>query len=433
MLLGVEPGSCYAARVMDAVILSIGTELTTGQTVDTNAAWLSQRLTEMGMCVLGHVTVGDDVVAIQAAISRALDDSDLVVATGGLGPTPDDLTRQGLANALGVPLEENADALATITAMFERWGRHMHPSNRVQAMVPSGCEVIPNEHGTAPGIRHAGSRGMLIALPGVPSEMRAMFREAVAPDAQTRTRGARTKHAEIKCYGISEAKVGELLFDLMARDRNPLVGTTASNALISVRITSNGEDAIQAGRLLEDDVAEVRERLGQAVFGEAGDTLEQAVARLLLEKGLTLSTAESCTGGLVGKRLTDVPGSSVFYLGGQVTYSNESKTKLLGVPEALIERDGAVSEAVAKAMATGCRTALGSDLAVSVTGIAGPSGGSPPDKPVGLVYLGLADANGVYVKRVLLGDHLDRCDIRERAAGAALNLLRLSLLEADRG
>lgn len=418
---------------MNAVILSIGTELTTGQTVDTNAAWLSQRLTEMGAHVLGHVTVGDDLSAIQTAMTRAMDRSDLVVVTGGLGPTPDDLTRQGLANALGVPLEENTDALATMTAMFARWGRHMHPSNRVQALIPAGCEVIPNEHGTAPGIRHETDRGMLVVLPGVPSEMRAMFNEAVAPRVQNLTGGAKGKQAEVRCYGISEAKVGELLSDMMARDRNPLVGTTAADALITVRVTAHGEDAIQAGKLLDDDVEEVRRRLGRAVFGEGDDTLERAVARLLLDRGLTLATAESCTGGLVGKRLTDVPGSSAFYLGGLVTYADESKTKLLGVSQALIEREGAVSEAVAEAMASGCRTALGSDLAISVTGIAGPSGGRSPDKPVGLVYLGLADVSGVSVKRMLFGEHLDRCDIRERAAGAVLNLLRLSLLDDHDG
>lgn len=415
---------------MDAVILSIGTELTTGQTVDTNAAWLSQRLTEMGVRMLAHVTIGDDIGAIQAAMTRALDDSNLVVVTGGLGPTPDDLTRRGLAGALGVPLEENAEALATMTAMFERWGRRMHPSNRVHAMVPVGCDVIPNEHGTAPGIRHESGRGTLVALPGVPSEMRSMFREAVAPRIQARMGGAGTQQADLHCHGISEAKVGELLSDMMARDRNPLVGTTAAQGVITVRITASGEDAIQAGRLLQDDVAEVRRRLGSVIFGEGDETLERAVARLLVAKGLTLATAESCTGGLVGKRLTDVPGSSAYYVGGQVTYSNASKTELLGVPPALMERDGAVSEAVAEAMASGCRTATGSDLAVSVTGIAGPTGGRSPDKPIGLVYLGLADANGVRVKRMLFGEHLDRCDIRERAASAALNLLRLFLLDA---
>ncbi len=415
---------------MNAVILSIGTELTTGQIVDTNAAWASAELTRLGARVAEQVTVGDDVDAIRAAIVRALDESDVVIVTGGLGPTPDDLTRQALAEAIDQPLEEDSEALAQIRAMFERLQRPMSGSNKIQAMIPRGCEMIPNAHGTAPGIRYGRDGGQLFALPGVPAEMKAMFVAAVAPVVRGLTGGTRTYQARLVCYGISEAKLGDLLGDLMIRDRNPLVGTTASCGVLSVRVVAQGQDEADAKRLATEDLTEIRRRVGRAVFGEGDDSLESVVARLLTRDHRTIATAESCTGGLLAKRLTDLPGSSEHFLRGYVTYSNQAKSDLLHVAPELILSMGAVSEAVAEAMASGCRTEAGSDFALSITGIAGPTGGSTPAKPVGLVYLGLADSAGVEVKRLLLGEHLSRTEIRDRACSAALNLLRLRLLRS---
>jgi nicotinamide-nucleotide amidase len=413
---------------MNAVILSIGTELTTGQCVDTNSAWLSAALTRFGGCVVRHVTIGDDLDHVRQAIREALASAEIIIATGGLGPTVDDLTRQAIAEAVRQPLEENAEALAQIRAMFERWQRPWHDTNRVQAMIPHGCMMIRNDRGTAPGIWYHTERVDLFALPGVPGEMKAMFAAAIAPVIEARSGAARAVEARLPCYGISEAKLGELIQDLMARGRNPLVGTTASGGVISVRLVAHGRDEAEAKRLLACDVSEVRRRLGAAVFGEGDDTLEAVVGRMLRERGLTVATAESCTGGLLAKRLTDVPGSSAYFLRGYVTYSNEAKTNLLGVSPDLIASKGAASEEVAGAMATGCRAAAGSDLAIGITGIAGPSGGQPPEKPVGLVYLGLADAGGVEVKRMLFGEHLVRSEIRDRSCKTALNLLRLRLL-----
>jgi nicotinamide-nucleotide amidase len=413
---------------MDAVIISVGTELVTGQCVDTNSAWLSGELSPFGVQVVRHVTVGDDVERLEGAIREAMGKAGIIVITGGLGPTADDITRDALAAAIDAPLEENAEALGQIRAMFERWQRHMSDANRVQALIPRGCEIIPNKRGTAPGIRHRGDRTEMFALPGVPAEMKAMFTAAIEPVVRAAAGEAAMVVGRLLCYGIAEAKVGELLADLMDRTRNPLVGTTASNAVISVRVVARGGNPDEARQLVESDLAEIRARLGSAVFGEGEATLQEAVARLLIQQGKTVAVAESCTGGLLAKRLTDVPGSSAYFRCGYVTYSNEAKSALLQVSPELIATHGAVSEATARAMALGCRSAAGTDFATSITGIAGPSGGSPPDKPVGLVYIGLADSNGVEVKGAILGEHLSRAEIRDRSSKAALNLLRLRLL-----
>ena len=414
--------------VVDAVIISCGTELVTGQCVDTNSAWLSAQLTPLGVNVVEHVTVGDDVTHLASAIRRALDGASLVILSGGLGPTLDDVAREAIAAALGRSLEENSEALAQVRAFFDRWQRPMPESNRGQAMIPRGCEVIPNPRGTAPGIGYVGGDRRLYAFPGIPTEMQAMFNAAVLPRLCAVTGGATTESARLLCFGISEAKLGELLADLMQRGRNPSVGTTASHAILSVRVLSAGGSGEEARRLLQADVAEVRRRLGTTIFGEGEDTLESVVARLLSEQHATIATAESCTGGLLSKRLTDIPGSSAYFLRGYVTYSDAAKVDLLAVSADLVSKHGAVSEYVAGAMALGCRRAAGSDYAISITGIAGPTGGSPPEKPIGLVYIGLARSTGVETLRVLCGDHLTRDEIRDRSCKTALNLLRLRLL-----
>lgn len=416
---------------MDTVIVSVGAELLSGQCVDTNAAWLSAELGRFGVRVVQHITVGDDASDLEQSLRDAWDRSDLVLVTGGLGPTADDVTREAIAAATNRPLAENPEALTQITAMFQRWKRRVTDADRTQARIPHGCEPIPNLRGTAPGIRLCDEGKQLIALPGVPSEMKEMFNAAVRPMVQSKMGQACTRSARILCAGMSEAKIGEMLADLMRRDRNPLIGTTASEGVITVRIQAWGADPVEAERLMDADVSEVRRRLGRSVFGRGDDTLAVAVGRHLMQLGKTLATAESCTGGLLAKQLTDVPGSSAYFLRGYVAYSNEAKTALLGVPAALIEAKGAVSEAVARAMALGCRAEAGTDLALSITGIAGPTGGTPPDKPVGLVYVGLADSNRVETKRLLVGDHLSRYEIRDRGCKAALNLLRLRLLSAE--
>ena len=413
---------------MEAHTLSIGNELVTGQQLDTNARWLSEALSDLGVRVLEHTTVGDDGRRIASTISRAHESAELVVLTGGLGPTPDDLTRQAMAMALDAPLESNEEALAEIRAFFERLGNTLTPSNETQAMIPRGCRPISNLHGTAPGIQHEGSSGAIFALPGVPREMEEMFATSVEPWVSARTAGATTQKALIRTFGISEARIGDLLRDLMGHDRTPLVGTTADRGVIGIRVIAYGPSEAEARSLIQADEQEIRRRLGDAVFGEGEATLESVVGSLLRKQGMTVATAESCTGGLLAKRLTDVPGSSAWFQCGYVTYSNEAKIELLGVPSDLIRSDGAVSEAVARAMASGCGTRSGCDFSISITGIAGPAGGSAPTKPVGLVFIGLADSRGIEVRKALLGDRLDRKEVRDRSCSIALNMLRLRLL-----
>lgn len=413
---------------MQAAILSIGTELTTGQCLDTNSQWLSTRLAGLGAPVNLHVTVADELDQIVRAIRYAERSAELVIITGGLGPTADDLTRQAVASAYELELVESAEALEQIQAMFARWQRPMAESNRSQALIPKGCDLLSNSCGTAPGFRCRRDGRCLIALPGVPREMQAMFEEHVAPSLEANPDRRSVDSIALRCFGISEASLGETIRDLMARGRNPSVGTTASGAVLTVRVVAQGRSTNEVRGLLDRDANELRRRLGHAVFGEGDATLQSAVAEQLLRHRTTIATAESCTGGLLAKRLTDVPGSSGYFRRGYVTYDNDAKSELLGVPDELIQRRGAVSEDVARSMANGCWAIAGADYALSLTGIAGPSGGSPPEKPVGLVYIGLADHGGVDVRRVLFGEWLSREEIRDRAVKSALNLLRLRLL-----
>ena len=409
---------------MQAVIISIGDELTTGQNVDTNSAWLSRQLTAAGVAVIRHVTVGDDVSRIETSFRHALTAAELVIVTGGLGPTADDLTRQALAAATDSPLEENAEALAQIEAFFARWQRPLTASNRTQALAPRGSRIVHNPRGTAPGLWHEKGGRNLFALPGVPAEMKNMYAATIAPLVAKLAAGRATHIARVLTFGMAEARMGELIADLMVRGRHPLVGTTASEAVITVRIIATADSPDAARELAQRDAAEVRQRLGDAVFGSDDDTLHGVVAAELLRRKLTIATAESCTGGLLATRLTDVPGSSDYFLRGYVTYSNQTKSELLGVPAQLIAEQGAVSAAVARAMAEGCRSVARTDMAIGITGIAGPGGGSA-EKPIGLVYVGLADADATEVNRLLLGEHLSRIEIRDRAVKNALNMLRL--------
>ena len=431
---------------MNAQIISTGTELTIGQAVDTNAAWLSQQLAALGIPCERHVAVPDDQAAITSAIIEASRQARVVLVTGGLGPTPDDLTRPALADALGVEVRLDQASLEQIEAFFRQRGRPMRESNRCQAMLPVGADPIENTCGTAPGMHARLNYADIYVMPGVPHEMKVMFERDVRPaiesgarnDSRTsdvRTRvsgsgGAVILQHTLRTFGMPEAEIGEKLADLMQRGRNPAVGTGASDLVISIRINAHGATAGEARELLDADVAEVRLRLGHFVYGEGDETLAHAVARLLIERHRTIATAESCTGGLIAKRLTDVSGSSAYFIQGFVTYANEAKHRLLGIPMEVIESYGAVSAEVAEAMAANCRRLAGTDYALSATGVAGPTGGTPA-KPVGLVYIAFAHATGAIVKELRMGETLPRDAIRDRTAKAALNLLRLQLIERE--
>ncbi|MEX0885078.1 MAG: competence/damage-inducible protein A [Phycisphaeraceae bacterium] len=415
---------------MHAVILSIGDELALGQTLDTNSAWLAARLAEHGIGCRYHQTLADDRAAVTEAITRAADDAPLVLITGGLGPTEDDLTRDALADALGKPLILDEPSLARIEAMFARRGRPMAQRNRVQAMHPATTRVIPNPNGTAPGIRARLRRATLFVMPGVPSEMRAMFKDAVAPelDPAAGQRGV-ILTATVNTFGRGESDVAQLLAELMDRDRNPKVGTTVTDGLITVRIRSEAAEHDAARQALDETLHEVERRLAPFAFGRDDRTLEEAVVALLRAQGLALTTAESCTGGLVAKLVTDVPGSSEVFAGGYVCYANAAKQAMLGVDAGLLAAEGAVSQPVAEQLARGALARCpGASVALAVTGIAGPGGGTH-DKPVGTVYVALASADAADQAETLpLRLTGNRQTIRDRTAKTALQMLRLHLL-----
>ncbi|MBX3394737.1 MAG: competence/damage-inducible protein A [Phycisphaerae bacterium] len=408
-----------------AHLISIGNELTGGRTVDTNSAWLARQLASVGVHCTRHVTIADELEPIRDAMLSASHDADFVIVTGGLGPTPDDLTREALAVAMSVPLELHGESLAHIESYFQSRQRTMYPANRQQAMLPQGTRAIPNPHGTAPGIRATLNRAEFFILPGVPYEMKAMFEATVRPEIASSDAGI-VEERVLRTFGMSESEVGERIADLMRRDRNPTVGTSAAELIISIRIVAHGSTDGEIKRLIDADELEIRNRLGDVIFGATEDTLATAAVSTLIDRNLTLSTAESCTGGLIAKLVTDVSGSSACFVQGFVTYANDAKTRLLEVPGALIAANGAVSPQVADAMATNCRRISGTDFAIGVTGIAGPTGGTS-DKPVGLVYVALATPTETIVRELRLGDNLRRDQVRDRSAKAALNLLRLEL------
>ena len=413
---------------MKAVIHSIGDELILGQSVDTNSAWLSARLSDLGIMTLYHKTVADDIEAIVAALKEACKQADLVIATGGLGPTADDLTRQALASLLHCPLDLHPPSLDRIRAFFKSLGRDMPASNRIQAMVPRGGEVLDNDWGTAPGMKAKVGQTILFFFPGVPYEMTAMASRDVFPLFQ-RGSGSALAVEAITTFGAGESMVAEKLGDLMKRDRNPTVGTTVSGGMVAIRIRSEAPTQALARKNLAHTVKLVECRLGQLVIGRGGETLPAKVGQLAKGKGIWLATAESCTGGLTAQLLTEQPGSSAYFAGGWVTYSNAMKTRELGVPAELIESQGAVSEAVARARVEGALRESGADLAVSLTGIAGPDGGTP-EKPVGTVWIAVGRREGEswVAKAERFQFPGTRAMIRDRAAKTALNLLRLELL-----
>lgn len=420
---------------MPAVILSIGDELVLGQTIDTNSAYLSGQLASMGILTLYHQTIADDQNAIAQAIRQATQAAEWVLVTGGLGPTMDDLTRQALAQAMDVPLVLDMPSLQAIEAFFAKRNRTMAQSNRIQAMCPVGATMLPNACGTAPGIKAKLLRATVYVTPGVPGEMLTMWRRSIQPEIQaiagaSNPAGGQRTILTLKAntFGIGESTLGQMLGSLMDRNRNPTVGTTVSGGIVSVRIRSDFPQAEQARREMDRTLAQVQSVLGDFLFGIEEQTLQCSLVDLLARGDRQLVTAESCTGGMVAQAITGVPGSSAHYLGGWVTYANEMKQNELGVDAQLIACHGAVSEPVALAMANGALKQSRGDLAVSLTGIAGP-GGAAPEKPVGLVWLAIADerSGDSFALRLDLGQN-DRAITRDRAAKSALQALRFHLL-----
>lgn len=419
---------------MNASIVAVGSEFMLGSRVDTNSAWLARELAALGFEVTGIRLAPDHEKRLEAVLREAARDQDLVVVTGGLGPTVDDVTRRVSAKVVGLPLVYREELAREIEAFFRTRNRPCPKSNLNQAFTPQGAALVPNPLGTAPGFLAKAGRLHLAVLPGVPSEMKAMFEgtlrnllAAMAPHAGI------VKSRVYRTTGMPESQLNELIRDLFEGSKNPRVAVTADAEGVDIRLTARASDAKEADRLLEALGKTVMGRLPNHVYGVDQDGLEVIVGRLLRMRHLTLATAESCTGGLIAQRLTSVPGSSDYFLRGYVTYSNASKISLLGVEEIVLRSRGAVSPEVAKAMAARARRDAESSVAISVTGVAGPGGGTP-EKPVGLVYTALADETGVQVFEQRFSG--DREMIRRKTAQAALELLRrycLSLPLTDEG
>lgn len=417
-----------------AAILSIGDELALGETVDTNSAWIAQRLTLHGVKPITHVTVDDNLDSIVATMRELAARVDVVISSGGLGPTDDDLTRPALAKAIGDELIEDIDALAFLTKRFRAIGRDLLDANRVQTLRPASGRCLENDRGTAPGLAASlvkdGRSSEFYCLPGPPREMRPMFERSVLPalhPPQDRVVRLRTLHV----FGMPESRIPELLGGLMERGRNPVVGTSAQTGYVTCKIRYEG-DPTEADAALDGAEAQVRRALDPFVYGAGEETLAFAVSELLRSRGETVATAESCTGGLVAKMLTDLAGSSDIFVGGWATYSNEFKHGSLGVPLEVIEECGAVSEDVARAMAEGALTrsetfGRPATHSLAITGVAGPGGGTAK-KPVGTVWIARA-TRGEDTEARLFRFSDQRDAIRERSALAALGMLRLRLID----
>jgi nicotinamide-nucleotide amidase len=417
------PGKAARKGFVSAELISVGTELLLGQIVDTNAAYLARELSRLGIHVYRKTTVGDNPGRIGQVLREALRRAQVAILTGGLGPTQDDVTAQAVADALGRGLRLHRASAEHIREIVRRRGFAPLPSHLKQAMLPQRARVLPNPVGTAPGFLVTQGNRAVAALPGPPAEMRGTA-AGLWPHLR-RLAGAGVIHSNVlKFAGVGESWLEDRLADLVTSQTNPTIAFLASPAEVQVRLTANAPDLRQAKRLVAPVRREIVARAGEYLFGEDADTLESAVGKLLKRRGLTLAVAESCTGGLIGERITRVPGSSAYYLGGVVSYSNEVKQRLLGVSGATLRRHGAVSAQVARAMASGVLRALGSDLGAAVTGIAGPSGGTRA-KPVGLVYAAVAGPWGVRVQENRFGG--TREDIRNRAAQTALDMVRVEL------
>ena len=412
-------------ETLTAEIIAIGSELLAPDRTDTNSLWLTEKLNRLGIEVKLKTIVGDDDARLEEAIRDATRRSKVVITTGGLGPTEDDITRKITARALGLRLLLDESVLAEIRQRFQGFGVAMPERNSRQAMVIEDAEVLPNPNGTAPGmfIDHQGTA--IVLLPGPPREMRPMFETHVAPRLASRAGSLRVVRRMLRVAGLGESAVDEKIAPIYTQYDNPVTTILFNQSEIEIHLTARGRTEQEAEALLDRLSEQIEERLGNAVFSFAGETMEQVVGLKLSVGGYTVAVAESCTGGLIAQRLTDVPGSSKYFIEGVVAYANDAKTRTLGVEPILLLEQGAVSAPVAEAMAEGIRKRAETDFGLSVTGIAGPDGGTE-EKPVGTVYIALADERGTEHRKLKLPG--DRQLIRWRASQAALDLLRRRLI-----
>lgn len=411
---------------MVAEVIAVGTELLMGQILNTNAQFLAQELSALGIDLHEEIVVGDNRARLRDAVARAMERSDVLIITGGLGPTEDDLTKETVAEVFGAKLVLDEESLHAMEDYVRRGYKTLPENNRKQAYLPEGGTVIPNHNGTAPGCMLEKDGKVAILLPGPPSEMRLMFRESVLPYLQQRS-GACLYSRVLRMFGIGESDAALQLADLIAAQTNPTIAPYAKEGEVTFRITAKAATAEEGAALCEPMVEAVRARLGRYMYAEGDDaSMEACVLALLRERGETLATAESCTGGLIAEKLTSIPGASTVFGFGVVTYANEAKMRLLGVKEETLAAYGAVSAETAREMADGARRLSGADYAVAVTGIAGPDGGTA-EKPVGLVYCALASKDGTRAEQCCFSGNRER--VRQRTYLTALNMVREKILE----
>lgn len=406
---------------MNAEIIAVGSELLASDRLDTNSLFLTSGLNQLGIRVLHKAVVGDSPEEMRSTFRHALARADVVISSGGLGPTDDDRTRDTVAELLGRKLHRDEAIVRHIQERFRRFGRAMPEINIRQAMVPEGAIVLPNPRGTAPGIWIEADGRVLILLPGVPNELRAMFEEQVKPRLGRIAPPERLYQRDLRITGLSESDVEQRVSPLYAL--YPETETTILSAPAGIQLHPRiwSDDPGKADKVLDEITSRMALALGENLYSMRGEALEDVVARVLTENRATIAVAESCTGGMLAERLTNVPGSSTYFLGGVVCYSNDLKTSLVGVPSELIEAKGAVSSEVALGLADGIRRRTGSTLGIGITGIAGPGGGTP-EKPVGLVHIGIADERGPRERAFRFPGDRDR--IRNYATYAALDTIR---------
>ncbi len=406
---------------MIAELIAVGTELLLGNIANTDAQVISQGLSELGISVYFHTVVGDNPARLRQAVEIARNRSDILITTGGLGPTYDDLTKETVAACFGKTLTRHEPTWRRIQEYFQKIDRPLTPNNERQAFLPEGCALFENDWGTAPGCAFESGGKHVLMLPGPPRECVAMFRACAMPYLRALSGAGCLVSRNVRIFGMGESAVEDRLRDFMETAQNPTVAPYAKEGEVLLRVTARADTEEEAAALTEPAVAHILETLPGVVYGVDVDSLEQRVVHLLRDKGLTLALAESCTGGLVSGRITDIPGASKVYRGGVCAYANEAKTALLGVPAAMIEEHSAVSEPVARAMAEAVREKLNADIGVGVTGYAGPDGDPP-----GHVFMALSSKDGTVCRELKLG--ADRCRVRASASGWALDMVRRAVL-----
>lgn len=415
------------SKSYDTEIISVGTELLLGHVTNTDARDISEMLSKIGINVKYHTVVGDNPERLRKCVETAKSRADIIITTGGLGPTCDDLTKQILAEAFGLKLVENK---AEREGLYDyiRYGKKFTDNNFTQAMLPEGCTVFHNNCGTAPGCGFEKDGKIVVMIPGPPKECNAMFRERALPYLRKLSEELIVSHS-VRIFGLGESSVDDIFAEEMNRMTNPTMAPYAKECDCLLQITAKAKSVDEAEKMIAPVMEHVIQRLGDVVYGVDVECIEESVIKLLREKGMTFSAAESCTGGEIAKRFTDMPGASAFFKGGVVTYTNEAKAKLLGIDPALIEEKGAVSYEVAKAMAENVRALLGTDIGVGVTGLAGPDGDGVHE--VGTVFVSLAVEGETFVKELHMGAMRTRSFIRRMAGNHIYDMMRRWLSGID--